>query len=457
MDNPGSGERSALILAVAASGIGVLVSAGAGQGPVPRALATRSVGGLWNGDALLAAGLPVAAVVAGLVLIRWWPWLLLAGAALTLPATMVPYLDALQSRPTVGHLGSAGVALVLVAVLAAAQELLDGGRVRAGVALAGSAAGAGLVGAALVGAGWLSMPWRTDALHLGLTVVALAGAGVAVARLQGTVRRWPGVRVTVAGVLATLVAFLPAAVTLDRVTRLLEVSQESLARRPYVMVGMLGLATLIVAGIAAMLAGVWAGTAVLAVAAVQAGTAAPVLLGLSGTAQHRAFAVVAALVGLAAGVAAATTRWRAVLAISGGVACGLVLLLLVAATGGVPEKLITQARWIPAGLLLALLVATVTCTVAAVAPATTRGGGTPAVLGPIAGALAIGGREAITLTQLNDGQPEPSYLNSVHHLGSSAALLFIAALLVAFLAAARFLLAQRDSDTSPGDTHLAQV
>ncbi|MFC9970884.1 hypothetical protein ACFVH6_08285 [Spirillospora sp. NPDC127200] len=447
--------RRGLVLAVAASGIGVLIGAWSGPGPVPEAIAVRSVGGPWNGDALVAAGLPVTAIVVGLMLVRWWPCLLLAGAALALPAGAMPYLEALQSRPTVAHLGSAGVALVLVAVLAAAQELMDGGLTGVGVAVAGCAVGAGLVGATLTGAAWLTQPWRTDALHLGLIVIALVAAGVAVARMRGTAGRRPGIRVTVAGALATLVAFLPAAVTLDRVSRLLEVSGDSLARRSYVMVGVLGLATLLVAGMAAMLAGVWAGAAALAVAAAQAGTAAPMLLGLFASSHHRTFAVVAALVGLGAGAVAGATRWRSALAASGAVGSGLVLLLLVAATGGTPEKLVTQARWIPAGLLLALLVATVTCAVAAVAPAAARGGGAAAVLGPIAGGLAIGGREALTLTQLDDGRAESSYLSSVHHLGSSVALLFLAASLVAFLAAARFLLAQRNRDAASGDAPLA--
>ncbi|MGI5170987.1 hypothetical protein ACQEU3_42215 [Spirillospora sp. CA-253888] len=447
--------RQGLVLAVAAAGIGVLITAGAGPGPVPEAIAGRSAGGPWNGDALVAAGLPATAIVVGLMLVRWWPCLLLAGAALALPTGTAPYLDVLQSRPTLGHLGTAGAALLLVAVLAAAQELMDGGSTGAGVAVAGCAVGAGLVGAAFTGAAWLSLPWRTDALHLGLTVIALAAGGVAVAQMRGTSGRRPGVRVTLAGALATLVAFLPAVVTLDRVSRLLEVSGDSLARRSYVMTGMRGLTTLLVAGIAAMLAGVWAGTAALAVAAAQAGTAAPMLLGLAATPQHRAFTAAAALAGLAAGAVAGATRWRAVLAISGAVAGGLVLLVLVAATGGTPEKLITQARWIPAGLLLALLIATVTCAVAAVAPAAARGGGTAAVLGPIVGGLAIGGREALTLTQLDDGQAESSYLSPAHHLGSSVALLFLAALLIAFLAAARFLVAQRNRDAASDDAPLA--
>ncbi|MFI0453959.1 hypothetical protein [Actinomadura sp. 6N118] len=428
-------------------------------------IATREVGTSWNGDAYLAAGLPVVAVIAGLMLIRWWPWLLLVGSVLTAPAAATPYLDVLQSRPSVAHLGLAGAALVLVAVLAAAQELMDtgapnaggapdtggargaGGPLGAGAALAGCAVGAGLVGATFVGAGWLSRPWRPDSLQLVLTAAAVAGGIVAVARLRGEPGRRIGIRVTLAGALATLVAFLPSVVTLDRVAKLLEVSGGSLARRSYVMVGILGLVTLIVAALAAALAGVWAGVAALTAAIVQAGVAAPMLLGLSGVASHRTFAVAAALAGLAIGIATGMTRWRSVFAIAGTVVSGLGFLVLLAATGGVPEKVVTQARWIPAGLLLALLVATVTCTVAAAAPFATRSGALPAVLGPIVGGLAVGGREALTLTQLDDGQPEPSYLNAAHHLGSSSALLFVVALLVAFLAAARFLIAQRNAAT----------
>ncbi|WP_192810176.1 hypothetical protein [Actinomadura rudentiformis] len=436
-----------MLLVATAPGLGVLANAAAGSGVVPRVIATREVGTSWNGDAYLAAGLPVVAVIAGLMLIRWWPWLLLAGSVLTAPAAATPYLDVLQSRPMVAHLGLAGAALVLVAVLAAAQELMDAGAPGAGAALAGCAAGAGLVGATFVGAGWLSRPWRPDSLQLALSAAAVAGGIVAVARLRGKPGRRIGVRVALAGVLATLVAFLPAVVTLERVAKLLEVSGNSLARRSYVMVGVLGLATLIIAALSAALAGMWAGVAALTAAMVQAGVAAPMLLGLSGVASHRTFAVLVALAGLAAGIAAGMTRWRSVLAMAGTVVSGLGVLVLVAATGGVPEKVVTQARWIPAGLLLALLVATVTCTVAASAPSATKSGALPAVLGPIVGGLAVGGREALTLTQLNDGQPEPSYLNAAHHMGSSSALLFVVALLVAFLAAARFLIAQRNEDT----------
>ena len=83
----------------------------------------------------------------------------------------------------------------------------------------------------------------------------------------------------------------------------------------------------------------------------------------------------------------------------------------------------------PAGLLLALLVATVTATVAAAAPATAGRGGLAATLGPIVGALVVGGKQALIVTQLR-GAPESSYLIGAHHLGTSTGLLVAAALAV---------------------------
>jgi hypothetical protein len=70
----------------------------------------------------------------------------------------------------------------------------------------------------------------------------------------------------------------------------------------------------------------------------------------------------------------------------------------------------------------------VTATVAVTAPAAARRGGLTAFLGPIVAALIVGGKQAILVMQVRDGVPESSYLNGVHHIGTSAGLLLIAAL-----------------------------
>jgi hypothetical protein len=112
-----------------------------------------------------------------------------------------------------------------------------------------------------------------------------------------------------------------------------------------------------------------------------------------------------------------------------------------------------QGRWVPAGLLLALLVATVTATVAAAAPATAGRGGLAATLGPIVGALVVGGKQALIVTQLRGGTPESSYLIGAHHLGTSTGLLVAAALAVIGLGVAASLRGRhRAAPAATGET-----
>jgi hypothetical protein len=179
---------------------------------------------------------------AGLVLLRWWPWLLLVGALLTLPAA-TPTLLLWPEGTVTAYAALAGAPLAPLAVLAAAQELLDGGARGLGAALAGAAAGTGLVGAALLGASWLGIPttlgaWQTVLALVGVAGGALAVAGRSAAGWAGRLR--PGVRPTVLGALAALLAFVPVVLTDERVAAVLQVSEQSLARRPYAMAAIVG-------------------------------------------------------------------------------------------------------------------------------------------------------------------------------------------------------------------------
>jgi hypothetical protein len=169
----------------------------------------------------------------------------------------------------------------------------------------------------------------------------------------------------VRGALAALLAFVPVVLTDERVAALLQVSEQSLARRPYAMAAIVGLVTLGGAALLAVAAGPWAAAGAVTAALAQVGVAAPMILMLYAVVFHPAYGLGAAAVGLAAGVVAAATRWRVPLAAAAGIAASLALLLAVDATGGAPEKVAQQGRWVPAGLLLGLLVATVTATVAA--------------------------------------------------------------------------------------------
>jgi hypothetical protein len=297
----------------------------------------------------------VAATIAGLLLLRWWPWLLLVGALLTLPAA-TPTLTLWPEGTATAYAALAGAPLALLAVLAAAQELLDGGARGPGAALAGAAAGAGLVGAALLGASWLGIPttlgaWQTVLALLGVAGGVLAVAGRWVAGWAPRLR--PGARLTVLGALAALLAFVPVVLTDERVAAVLQVSGQSLARRPYVMAAILGLVTLGCAALLAVAAGPWAAAGAMTAALAQVGVAAPMILMLYAVVFHPAYGLGAAAVGLAAGVAVAVSRWRVPLAAAAGIAASLALLLAVDATGGAPEKVAQQGRWVPAGLLLA--------------------------------------------------------------------------------------------------------
>ncbi|MQY04937.1 hypothetical protein [Actinomadura macrotermitis] len=448
-----AGRNPTVVLATAASGLGVLVNAASGLGAP-----SQLIGG-WPGVTALSAevhvhtAMPVAAVVAGLLLIRRWPWLLLGGSLLTLPAVLTPYITQFGAHPSLRTLGYAGTWLVLIAVLAAAQELMEASATGAGAALCGCTAGALLTGAAFVGAAWLSLPAGVNAAHLLLALAGAAGGAVAVARLRGAAGPRPHALPVIAGGLAAALVFVTPVLTTSRAARILEVSADSLARRDAAQSALTGLVILGCAVLIATLAGVWGLAGVAAAATVQAGVAAPLLLGSYGVAFHRTAGLAAALTGLVAGAVLARTKWRTPVAAGGTVLCALVLLIAVAATGGAPEKIVAQGRWIPAALLLALLVATATCTVAAAARVTTRRGGTPAVLGPVLAALVAGGQGALAAAQLDNGQAESSMLAGVHHLGPSLGLVLAAGALVAGIGAVRWLTAHASERPSPGSQY----
>ncbi|WP_018657071.1 hypothetical protein [Actinomadura flavalba] len=92
-DQDGASPRH---LALAALALPALAAA-ATAGPVPHAASTRPFG-FWADGRFLGAALARAAVVAGLVLIRRWPWTLLAGAVLTVPSLAAPHVGVLAAR-----------------------------------------------------------------------------------------------------------------------------------------------------------------------------------------------------------------------------------------------------------------------------------------------------------------------------------------------------------------------
>jgi hypothetical protein len=423
------------LAASAMAGLGIVVNAastpllGSPLSPLLDTFTPTRAGGYGP----VVAAMPAAGFIVGLGLVwlRAWPPALLIGSALTLPATLEPLTHSTYAYPTVTYLAEAGAPMALVAILAAAQELMRLGARGTGTLVAGATAGAGLVGATLIGAGYIRSPWDLATPHAALAVLAVTGGVLAVARLGFGSGPRPQLTVTLAGILAALLTFVPVLMTNGRVSAILQVSEISLARRPYVLVAMIGLVTAGCAAILATATGARSAAGAAVAAFVQIGVIAAMILVLFALLPTLTSGLPFALVGLALGCAAAATAWRAGFAAAACVAAAMALLLASAATGGEPEKMVMQARSVPAGLLLTLLVAAVTCSVAAAAPAIVPRGGLPAVLGPIVAALVVGGANALTLTQLNNGNPESSYLAGAHHLDSSVALLLIAAVAVA--------------------------
>ncbi len=160
----GGGGHSTLWLAASAiAGLGIVVNAastplrGSPLSPSLDAFSPARAGGYEP----VVAVMPAAGFIVGLGLIwlRAWPLALLIGSVLTLPATIEPLIHWTYAYPTVTYLAEAGAPMALVAILAAAQELMNLGALGMGALVAGATAGAGLVGATLIGAGWLRLPW----------------------------------------------------------------------------------------------------------------------------------------------------------------------------------------------------------------------------------------------------------------------------------------------------------
>jgi signal transduction histidine kinase len=105
-----------------------------------------------------------------------------------------------------------------------------------------------------------------------------------------------------------------------------------------------------------------------------------------------------ALSGVALGAAVAGVRWRVPVAAALAVLAALTLFIAYDATSADPEKLVAQQVVIPSMLILILCAAVGGAVTGATAPTLAAQGALPAVLGPLAGVLAVGGLQAIQAT-----------------------------------------------------------
>jgi hypothetical protein len=407
-----------------------LAAVGGGLGMVV-AITTRQSGPLlvrpgaveWSDASLFSTLSSALAVLAGLVLLRWWPWLLLLGSLAAVPALLLgshPYLSAIGIE--------AGAVLVPLAVLAAAQELIRAGRAGLGAAVAGATVGAVLTGGALTGAIGSRVPSDLTSARLVLVVFALAGAAAMIVR-----RPWGG-RITpadfsLADVPAAALVFLPALAHTQPLSGLLGLDHGVL-RRGYLLVALVGVVTLGVTGLVAALAGPRASAAAVTAALVQVGVAVPVLMTFAGLARWPSLAVAATLAGVAAGAAAALLRRRIGLAVLGGCASAAAVLVASTVPLGRSDVVAGTRGAALTAVLLGLLVATATVTVAATAPVAAASGRLPVVLGPIVAALVVGGNQVLYGWHAAKGNPADGTM-----LDASVTLLLLAAVAALCLAA----------------------
>jgi signal transduction histidine kinase len=392
---------------------------------------------------------PVVATGLGLALLHWWPYLLAAAALMAVPGVLTDW-DITGGYPWVFVvLPSAGYALAIVALLACAQGMI---RTAAGwgAALAALTLGSRLVGSAMPTPapwGWEFSPFTATAWHTVLFAAGLAGLAPAVwiyrrgdpaATGPAGNRSWQRVRLVTAGTLAAFVTIPLAFLTTQRLADLLGVSWDTLYRHGIASTAAIGTITLVTVALLAVIAGLWPLAGAITAAVAQVAVIAPVILTLTALYHNDPLRWLAALAGAALGAAVAGSRWHVPLAATLTVLAAMALFIAYDATTGDPEKLAEQNILIPSMLILALCAAAGGAVVGATASVLGSRGALPAVLGPLAGTLAVAGMQATQVISVSDGGPLPSNPQI-----TSAILLLVAGTAIGGLGFARLLTTRR--------------
>lgn len=220
-------------------------------------------------------------------------------------------------------------------------------------------------------------------------------------------RSWQRVRLVTAGTLAASVSISLALLTTQRMADLLGVTWSALARHAVAQTAVIGAITLVTVTLLAALAGLWPLAGAVTAAVAQVAVLAPVILTLTALYKNDPLRWLAALAGAALGAAVAGSRWRVPLAAALTVLAAMALFIAYGATTGDPQKLAVQLIVIPSVLILVLCAAAGGAVVGATAPVPAARGALPAVLGPLAGTLAVGGLQATQVISVGDGEPLP--------------------------------------------------
>lgn len=392
---------------------------------------------------------PVVATALGLCLLRWWPYLLAAAALMAVPGVVAEW------HPSVGYqwefalLPSAWYALAIVALLACAQGLIRTAT-GWGAAVAALTLGSRLVGSAMPRPypwGWgysahTAASWHTALLAAGLAGLApvmwLYRRGDRTATGLAGNRMWQRVRLVTAGTLAASVPIPLAFLTTQRMADLLGVTWDALYRHGVAQTAVIGAITVVTVALLATLAGLWPLAGAITAAVAQVAVVAPIILTLTALYNDDPLRWLAALAGALLGAVGAGSRWRVPLAATLTVLAAMALFIAYGATTGDPEKLASENIVIPSVLILVLCAAAGGAVVGATAPVLATRGALPAVLGPLAGTLAVGGLQAIQVISVGDGEPLPSNPQI-----TSAILLLVAGVAIGGLGFAQLLATRR--------------
>jgi signal transduction histidine kinase len=435
------GAGGALLLAVAMS------PSYGGEGALSPFLTAVSYGG-FHGEGWAFLLVPVAATAIGLCLNRFWPYLLVAAALLSITPVSIergyhpgwvppfPLIAAAEAR----------VPLALIGVLACAQGLVRRGSPGWGSAVAGLSIGGGVLGAGLLD---LTSPTDGPGLqhaHFALLAAGFLSQGPCLRlRPRGDEpvggSRWQRLRLPLTGTLAVAALVPLNFLDADRLGRWLGVGWGPVYRHPEAAAGLVGAILLVIAFVLAIVSGLWSLGGALTGAIVHVAVVAPVLLAITalGDGPARWESTVA---GIAIGAGAAATRWRVPAAVALAVGASVALFIAYAATGGEPDKIADQRQVIPGVVIMVAVAAAATAVTGAAAPALGPRGAVPAALGPLALMLSTGGIQAVSLTHLTaDGRPTSA--NPLLYMNTSAVLLLVAGGAIGGLGLAQLFAARR--------------
>jgi signal transduction histidine kinase len=378
------------------------------NGIAPGVFAQQGIGG-WRDLLLMAA--PAAVTAVGLCLLRWWPYLLTVAGLMAVPGVIddwdfsIRYPLALAYVVTL--LPTAAYILAIVALLACAQGLYRASAAWSAVVVA-LALGSRLMGSAMMaGISWgLSSDhpaaWHTALLAAGLTGLAPAAwryrKGDPAAVGPAGRRLWRRVRLIVVGTLAVLVPVMLASLTMQGMASLLGTTWSTLYRHEDAYADVIGVIALVAVTALALIAGRWPLAGALTATVAQVAAVLPATVAFGALAADDPLRWLAALSGVALGAAVAGVRWRVPVAASLAVLAALILFIAYDATTGDPAKLVAQHVAIPSVLILILCAAVAGAATGVTAPALAAQGALPAVLGPLVGVLAVGGLQAIQVT-----------------------------------------------------------